>query len=158
MRRKDREVVCKEWMLSVLEECEYLQLALCREGVPYVVPMNYGIGDGYLVLHGAAEGQKIDFLKSNPRAAFSAVAGAEIIRHPHDPSSYSSKYRCVCGSGTVRFLTDIGEKREALELLMKHYNGPTSPMPDAMLQKLSVMRLDIEEMTGKVNGYENPDK
>ena len=159
MRRKEREVLSKEWMLDVLKEGNYLELALCGiDGQPYVLPMNYGIGEGYLVLHGANEGHKIDLLKANSKVAFNVTVGAEIIRHPAIPSNFSCKFRSVSGLGRVRFLEDVAEKKAALALLMKHYDGPTEPMPEAMLQKLCVMLLEVTEMTGKVNGYDKPAK
>ena len=157
MRRNDREVLSQEWMLDVLREGTYLELALCGGvGQPYVLQLNYGVGDGYLTLHGAKEGLKIDLIKANPRAAFNVTVGAEIIRHPDTPSKFSCKYRSVSGHGRIRFVEDLAEKKAALELLMRHYDGPTAPMPEAMLQSLCVMVLDIAQMTGKVNRYEKP--
>lgn len=159
MRRKDKEVTSREWQYNVLREGEYLTLALSgTDGQPYIVPMNYGFGDGYVIVHGALKGQKIDMIKANPLVCFNVVTGTEIIRNEEDPSEFSEKYRSVTGTGTARMLEDTAEKKTALQTLMKHYDGPTEPIPEGMLRGVSVIIIDIKELTGKVSAYENPDK
>ncbi|MDO5563280.1 MAG: pyridoxamine 5'-phosphate oxidase family protein, partial [Synergistaceae bacterium] len=70
-----------------------------------------------------------------------------------NPSNFSEKYKSVIGKGEAEFLSDIAEKRAALCVLMRHYSGPTEPMPDAVLERISVVKIKVTELTGKISGY-----
>ena len=54
-------------------------------------------------------------------------------------------------------LEDIAEKREGLKVLMRHFDGPVEPMPDAMVARTAVIKIEITEMTGKNSGYPRPE-
>jgi nitroimidazol reductase NimA-like FMN-containing flavoprotein (pyridoxamine 5'-phosphate oxidase superfamily) len=156
MRRKDKEVTSREWMLEVLREGLYAEVALCGPEGPYVVPVNYGFDGRRFIFHGAPEGLKFNLVRADQRVCFNVVAGAELIRDEKDPSEYSMKYRSVTGRGRARFVEDLGEKKAALQAIMKHYSGPLEPMPDELLRRTAVVTVDIEELTGKVSSYPKP--
>jgi len=157
MRRKDKEVTSRDWMMEVLEKGVWLELAMSgKDGWPYVVPLNYGIGDDFIIVHGAREGKKIDLLKENDKVAFNVAIDTEIIRDENDPSEFSMKYRSVSGLGTAKLIEDIDEKREALKIIMEHYHGPKEPMTEATLKATAVIKISITELTGKINFYPKP--
>ena len=140
-------------MEQVLSNGEWVSLAISDvNGEPYVVPMNYGYSDGCLYLHGAVEGTKFSILKRNPKVCFCVVTDTELVRN-ENPSNFSEKYKSVIGKGKAEFLSDTEEKRKALGIFMRHYNGPTKPMPDAMLERVSVVKIKVTELTGKISGY-----
>lgn len=66
MRRKDREIKNFDEIISVLEKCKVLHLAMISDGKPYSVPVNFGYivreEDGQkklaVYIHGAGEGKK----------------------------------------------------------------------------------------------------
>ena len=157
MRRKDKEVTSREWMMEVLDKGLWIELAMAdKEGRPYVVPLNYGFKDNFMIVHGAKEGKKIDVMKENNMVAFNVTIDAEIVRNEEDPSEFSMKYRSVSGLGTAKFIEDIEEKREALKILMEHYRGPKEPMTEGMLKATAVIKISITELTGKINYYPKP--
>ena len=158
MRRIDREVVSREWMTEVLEKGEWMELALAgKDGWPYIVPLNYGFGDDFIVIHCAKECKKIDLLKENNKVAFNVATGAEIVRNEEDPAKFSMKYKSVSGRGIAEFIEDAKEKREALEIMMGHYRGPKGPITEEKLGVTAVIKIRITEMTGKVNRYPKPE-
>jgi nitroimidazol reductase NimA-like FMN-containing flavoprotein (pyridoxamine 5'-phosphate oxidase superfamily) len=158
MRRKDREVTSPEWMMKVLDEGEWMELAFTgKDGWPYIVPLNYGFGDDFIIIHCAKEGKKIDLMKENNKVAFNVAVDAEIVRNEEDPAKFSMKYRSVSGLGTASFIEDIEEKREALKILMDHYRGPKEPMTEGMLKATAVIKIQITELTGKNNFYPKPE-
>ena len=111
MRRKDKEVTSREWMMEVLDKGLWIELAMAdKEGRPYVVPLNYGFKDNFMIVHGAKEGKKIDVMKENNMVAFNVTIDAEIVRNEEDPSEFSMKYRSVSGLGTAKFIEDIEEE------------------------------------------------
>ena len=158
MRRNDREVASHEWMLEVLDRGEWLELALVgKDGWPYIVPLNYGFGNDFIIIHCAKEGKKIDLLKENNKVAFNVAVDAEIVRNEEDPSKFSMKYKSVSGRGIAEFIEGNKEKREALEIMMEHYRGPKGPITEGILGVTAVVKIRITEMTGKVNRYPKPE-
>lgn len=158
MRRKDKEVTSRDWMAEVMDRGVWMELAMAdKEGRPYIVPLNYGFKDDFIIVHGAKEGKKIDTIRENNMVAFNITIDAEVVRNEEDPSEFSMKYRSVSGLGTASFIEDIEEKREALKILMEHYRGPKEPMTEGMLKATSVIKIQINEMTGKNNFYPKPE-
>lgn len=158
MRKKDKEVTSQTWMEGVLNETQWLELGLSGiDGWPYIAPMNFAYKDGYLILHGAKQGKKAEMLHENSKVCFQAITGTEVIRNEENPSAFSMKYRSVTGFGIAKVLEEEEEKREAMKELMRRYNGPLEPIPDTMLEKTLVVKVEITEMTGKISGYQKPE-
>ncbi len=143
--------------MEVLEKGIWMELAMSgKDGWPYVVPLNYGFGKDFIIVHGAREGKKIDLLRENDKVAFNVAIDTEVIRDENDPSEFSMKYRSVSGLGTAKFIEDAEEKREALKIIMEHYHGPKEPITEGMLKATAVIKISITEITGKINFYPKP--
>ena len=145
MRRSEKEITGRAQLEDVLRRGRICRLAMCADGEPYVVPLNYGYGDGVLVFHCALEGRKIDMLRANPRACFEVTADAALVR---TQKSWSMDYDCVIGWGEVEFVEDDAAKRAALDVLVRHYAEPWD-YPADTVARTCVLRLPIETMTGK---------
>lgn len=158
MRRKEKEVTSREWMMEILEKGVWMDFAMAgKDGWPYIVPLNYGFSEDFIIIHGAREGKKIDLLRENNKVAFNLAIDTEVIRNEGDPSEFSMKYKSVSGQGVASFIEDLDEKKEALKILMHHYDGPTEPMPEGMLRATAVIKIQITELTGKNNFYPKPE-
>ncbi len=156
MRRNDREITDIGWMREVLAAGEFGVLALCRDGVPYAVPLNYGYTPegapgGTLWFHGAPEGRKMEWLRANPRASFSVVAGAGLLAAP-EKLHWSFRYRSVIASGEVREEKDRDAKIVALHVILRHYGEERHcDFPEALLGRTAILALAVTEITGKRN-------
>ena len=155
MRRQDREITDFNRINSILEKSLVCRLALCRDDVPYVVPMNYGyeFSGNKLILyfHSADEGKKIDLLNSNPKAAFEMDIIYELIE-AEIACKYSMIYESVMGVGDVVFCKYSEEKRKALTLIMAHYvPGKTFHFADEQFQNLCLFKLIVSSYTAKSN-------
>lgn len=158
MRRKDKEVTSRAWMENVLQKAQWLELGLAdSDGQPYVVPLNFAYLDGRLIFHSAKQGRKAEMLAMNPKVCFQAVVDTELIRDEVNPAEFSMRYRSVTGFGVAKELRDTAEKQSVMEALMRHYDGPTEPMPDAALERTLVAEIEITGMTGKISGYPKPE-
>lgn len=158
MRRKDKEVTSMAWIEEVLGRAGWLELGLAgADGWPYVVPLNFGYEKGAIILHGARLGKKAELLAENPRVCFQVAVDMEVVRNEENPANFSMKYKSVTGFGVARVVDGIEEKREALKTIMRHYDGPLGPMPDAMVENTLVVRIEISQMSGKVSGYPRPE-
>ena len=152
MRRQDREI--KEWdeMRQVLEEAEVCRIGLSEDDTPYVVPVHFGYDDRCLYFHSAPEGKKIDILKRNDRICFEIDLAVELVRGK-TPCEWDAKYRSLIGFGRAFLVTDPPEKRKALDAIVAHYHAAPHNYSDEELGKVVVVRIEIEEMTGKKSGY-----
>lgn len=150
MRRSDRAITDPQELESVLREGAVCRMGLCDEGKPYVVPMNYGYRDGSVFLHSAAEGRKIDILRSNPSVCLEFEKDVELV--PAEAAcSFSMKYRSVIASGKAVFLEGTEEKSFGLNAIMLQYTGREFVFPPQALEKIVVLRVDLEECSGKHN-------
>jgi len=152
MRRKDKEVVDQEFMNSVISRSPVCRIGLCEDGITYIVPMCFGYDDGYLYLHSAQEGRKIDILKKNPEVSFEFDIDCE-LKSGDKPCSFSMKYRSVMGTGQASFVEDADAKHTALGIIMRHYSQGAYTFPEASLGNIAVIKIAIREMTGKKSGY-----
>lgn len=161
MRRKDREVTSEAWIRKVLEEAEILHLALIDPaGKPYSVPVHYGLSDNCLYIHGAMQGRTAETMRAHPDVAFHVVVGYELVPSPVKAGYKWGIYRSVMGEGRVRVVTDLDEKRRAIDLLHAHYGDVREnySVADAKLEKVvNVLAVEITSLTGKTKGYPNPD-
>jgi uncharacterized protein len=157
MRRKDREIQDSGEIETILKEAPFGTLAFADGGEPYLAAMNYGLlryGSGRLRLyfHSATEGLKLEVLKKNPLVCFQAVSGAR-IETAAEACGWTCRYRSVVARGKLNLVVDPDEKRRGLDALMLQYGwkGETR-YPDAMLDRIEVLRLDVESITGKESG------
>ncbi len=152
MRRKEKEIQSQEEMVAILEEAPVCRLGLCKDHVPYVVPMNFGYRDGCLYVHCARQGRKMDMLRANPRVCFEVDTDLEVIR-AEQPCDWGMRFASVIGSGTASILEDPEEKKRGLDAIMEHYGSrPLQPYGESILEQTAVIRVQVEEMTGKRSG------
>lgn len=146
--------VCREILLNARNEL-YLNLRF-MDAFPYVIPLNFGekAADGKTVLyfHGAGEGIKFERLREDNRVAFSMYATEELVLK--EPACASTMlYESVCGTGRAFVVEGTEEKTEALTAIMRHYDKNKKEFEFGIkaVEKTTVIRLEVEEMTGKTN-------
>jgi nitroimidazol reductase NimA-like FMN-containing flavoprotein (pyridoxamine 5'-phosphate oxidase superfamily) len=154
MRRKDRELTDPAEIRAVLERADACHLALSDNNVPHLVTMNFGLKidkNVVLYLHSAPEGRKIDILKRNNLVCFGADIDHELlISDTGIGCGCAMNYSSVTGMGYVSFITERKEKLQALEAIMKHYTRqPSYSFQEEMLERTTILRLDVKEITGK---------
>jgi len=149
MRRKDREITDRNALQAIMREAQVCRIGLSDDGAPYIVPMNFGLGENCLYLHCATEGRMLDILRKNDRVCFETDLLREIRQGPQ-PCGWGARYESVIGFGRALFVNGPDEKRAALDRIMDHYgaHGPYA-YPDETLAKTAVIRIDIEQVTGK---------
>ncbi len=60
--------------------------------------------------------------------------------------------RSVIGYGRAFLVEDIDEKRLALDVIIEHYSGQTGEYAEKLVDRLAVIKVEIESMTGKKSG------
>ncbi|WP_017416639.1 pyridoxamine 5'-phosphate oxidase family protein [Clostridium tunisiense] len=149
MRRSEKEIKDLEVIESIMKEALECRIGLCEDNKPYIVPMNFGCKDNYLYIHSALEGKKIEILKKNSNVCFEVDVKTEVVK-ANNPCGWSMKYLSVIGFGKAYFVEDLVEKAEALNAIMEKYSGKADfKFPEAALKKVAVIKIEIEEITGK---------
>ena len=150
MRREEREIRDQAEIRAIMKEALVCRLGLSDEGTPYVVPMNFGLGENCLYLHCAREGRKLDIIRKNDRVCFEMDLLREIKQSP-TACGWGARYESVIGFGRAVLVENPHEKRVGPgpdHGTLRRARRP-SPIADETLAKTAVIRIDIESVTGK---------
>ena len=152
MRRRDKEIQDTDEILEIIRKAPVCRLGLCRDNVPYVVPLSFGYREGCLYFHCAEQGKKMEMIRASPRVCFEIDMDVEVIASGR-PCDWGMRYASVIGLGTASVLEDPEEKKKGLDAIMEHYSpGPPQPYSQSVLKRTAVVRVQVEEMTGKRSG------
>lgn len=139
-------------MESIISKANVCRLGLSVDNIPYIVPLNFGYRDSCLYFHTPKVGKKMDMIKTNNRVCFEMDIDHEVVR-AENPCDSSMKFRSVIGYGRASLLDEIEEKRRALDIIVEHYSGQVNEYKEKMVDHLSVIKVQVESMTGKKSGY-----
>ena len=152
MRRKEQEITDRAAIKSIIARSTVCRLALSEDDRPYIVPLCFGYEDNALYFHTAREGKKIGILKKNNRVCFEVDCDHELVTD-ETACKWSMKYRSVVGFGKAFVKDDPESKHKALDIVMRHYGGRSSDYSAAIMEKMLVIKVEIESMTGKYSGW-----
>ena len=152
MHKKEREITDRDVLVDILNEGQYVVIAMCRENEPYIVTLSYGYDREAhaLYFHTALEGLKLDLIEQNPR-----VCGTVIEDRGYIQGECAHAYRSLVLWGEMCVVDDVDEKRRGMEILIDHLERDPDPIKHKHLQKadayerVNILRLDIQHMTGK---------
>lgn len=146
--RDTQKQVTQDEAMEILRQGEYGVLStIDKEGYPYGLPLHYIVLNGAVYLHCALEGHILDAISSNNRVCFTVVGYSELL-----PSSFTANYESVIVFGNANVLEGV-EKVDMLQALVRKYSpeyyDKGMKVIDAFKDKCSVIRVDIEHITGK---------
>jgi len=151
MRRADKAMKGEAEMLELVRSQRLLTLAMCADGEPYLVTVDYGFDEGArtFYFHCAREGKKLDILRANP-----VVWGQVVEDLGYVDGECEHAYRSVHFRGRAEVLADEGAKRDALRLMMRQLESDVSEerwaeFEGKALDKVAVVAIRVETMTGK---------
>ena len=149
MRRANRDIKDPNAVWAIMEEARVCRIGLSDEGMPYIVPMSFGLGENCIYLHCAAEGRKLDIIRRNDRVCFEMDLFREVVLG-QSACGCSARYESVIGFGRASIVEEPAEKRAALDRIMEHYGGHGAFIyQDDILAKTTVIRIAIESLTAK---------
>ena len=152
MRQAKKEIKDKGLIVDLLNTCHVGRLGTVgKDGYPMVKPLNFAYGDGNIYFHSAREGEKIEDIKRNNRVCFEVDLPIALVKSRNLPCRAEYLYRSVIIKGRAHIVEEAGERIQGLELLMKKYQpeGGYSELPEDTVKITSIVRINIEEMTGK---------
>ncbi|MCK9363549.1 MAG: pyridoxamine 5'-phosphate oxidase family protein [Syntrophales bacterium] len=152
MRRADKEITERKLIDSIIHKSLACRIAMCDGKMPYVIPMSFGYDGKNIYLHSAKEGRKIEILKGNPLVCFEFETDCEVLPTPR-ACSFTMRYKSVIGFGNACFLEDIEERSAALRTIISQYTDKIVALSENDLEKITIIRIDIEQITGKQSGF-----
>lgn len=150
MRRHDRELDFSA-VISLLDRCRIVRIAMIDGAEPYIVPLNYGYECSNskitLYCHSAKEGRKLDVMRNAPLVGFEMDTDYQL--QTHDVAcKFSNLFSSIIGTGRVEFLA--GEaKKHGLSVLMKHLSGRDFAFTDQELSSVEMFAIHVESISGK---------
>jgi len=158
MRKAHREITDKTELEAILASTGVMRLGLCVDGVPYVVPLNFGhdAEAGRIYFHCAREGRKLDMIAANERVCFEVEGGYGLVAAA-EPCGWTARYRSVIGWGRALVCQDQAERLHGFKILMRHVSGQDfddGDFPARHAGKAAIVRIDIEHMTGKKHKWD----
>ena len=152
MHRKEKEITERSTLTEILKQGRFSSIALCRGGEPYIVTLNYGYDQdrNALYFHCAFKGLKLDFVKAN-----SKVCATVIEDLGYKMGECEHAYRSVILWGRMYVVKELQEKKHAIDVLLAHLEDNPQQVKEKSIkseetyEKVGILRLDIEEMSGK---------
>jgi len=151
MRRTDKEITDRAEIEEILERGQVCHLGLVDNGLPYIVPVNYGYLDGCLYVHSAREGRKIDIIRRNNVVSFNIYVDNGLVKSGV-ACNWGMRYRSVMGMGTAALVDGREEKEQALRIIMRHYAGPAESFEASRMNSLLIIKIQIDSLAGKKSG------
>jgi nitroimidazol reductase NimA-like FMN-containing flavoprotein (pyridoxamine 5'-phosphate oxidase superfamily) len=152
MRRKDRQITGRDEIEEIIKSSDVCRIALTDDNIPYIVTMNFGYMGGEkpcFYFHSAKEGRKIDMIRKNGYVCFELDTGHELYSGDKG-CDWGMRFSSVVGYGNISIVDDLTEKISGLDCIMAHYADTGSFIYEKnIFDRTTVIRLDIEEMTGK---------
>lgn len=152
MNKAEREVAGEAELSGLLKKGQYASIALCRNNEPYIVTLSYGYDEqnSCLYFHTATKGLKLEFIRENPD-----VCATVIEDGGYQKDQCSHQYFSVVIWGQMTLITDLAEKKHAMEVLLNHLEENPGPIrqrnikSDTAYNGVAMLKLSIRHLTGK---------
>jgi Predicted flavin-nucleotide-binding protein len=134
---------------EIIRKCTFCSVGITDlQGNPYVIPMNFAYHEGTVYLHSGPEGSKIAMLERNPNVCITFCEGHELVYQSKQIAcSYSMKSRSVMCRGKVRFIEDMDEKRQILDIFMRHYTENKCGYAEASVRNVKIWEVKVDKMS-----------
>lgn len=127
------------------------------DGMPYVIPMNFGYEDDTIYLHSAQEGKSIESLEKNPNVCITFCTEPQLTYQNEEVAcSYRMKGSSIICRGKVVFEEDFDEKVKALDITMKQYTKRKFTYSTPAVKNVKVWKVAIDQISTKVFGVPHP--
>jgi len=151
-KRVRNEIIDTNEIENILVQGNHITIALCNDGVPYIVTMSYGYDSNkkYLYFHCANKGDKLEYIKKN-----SNVIGTIIKDNGYLKTKCDHDYESLIIRGKIFIVESLEEKKHGLQILLNHLEEDPRPIfernikNDASYDKVTIVRLEIESIIGK---------
>lgn len=144
----------RDEMEDLLRAETFGYLGLTKDGMPYVVPLNYSYGDGTILFHCSPSGKKLEYIRANPQVCFSVGRQpGQVQRHAGGDPCHVDSESVIC-YGTARILDDPAERQVALNTFNHAFRPHAQEITPEEAARCAVVEIRISEMTGRRERHE----
>lgn len=150
MRLDNRQIKNFDEIVTLLDNCDTIRLALFDDSYPYIVPLSFGFevvnGKVVIYFHGAKLGKKHDLIVKNNKACVEAdiLNGYKIIEQ-----GITADYKSIIGFGEI-YTPTADEEIKGLKLIMQHCKIENYSAKDcAALHITAVYKIILNNITAK---------
>lgn len=154
MRRKDKEITDVNQMLDIIKQCKICRIAMSKDNIPYIVPLNYGYQfiDNQLefYFHSAKVGKKVDYFQANNNVCIEIDCDFDLIAG-EKACDYTSAFKSIIGFGEIEIVEDFRAKKDGLNIIMQHQTGNPKvyDFSEKQLQPVLIYKLKVNSFSGK---------
>ncbi len=124
------------------------------EGLPYVLPFNFGFKNNTIYIHTSREGKKADIFDKKPYVCLTFSTDYELFhRHEHVACSYGWRYRSVIGYGKIIPIEDFEDKKEVMNIIMKKYTDKEFDYNPPSINNVAIFKIELDKIEGRESGY-----
>lgn len=153
MRKLNKKITDIAVIIDILDSCHTGRLGTVgADGWPMVKPLNFVYHDGRIYFHCAMEGEKLDDIRRDNRVCFEVDLPIAYVKGTREnPCRAEYLYRSLIARGRAAIVTERRERLLALDLLMGKYQPEEEfgPYPEEKLALTCIVRIDIEDLSGK---------
>ncbi len=153
MRKLNKKITDPAIIIDLLNTCHIGRLGTVgSDGRPMVKPLNFAYHEGRIYFHCAREGEKLDDIRRDNRVCFEVDLPLAYVKGTtENPCRAEYLYRSVIARGRAIIVEDRVERLLGLDCLMAKYQPEAGhrPYPEDKLALTCIVRIDIEEMSGK---------
>jgi nitroimidazol reductase NimA-like FMN-containing flavoprotein (pyridoxamine 5'-phosphate oxidase superfamily) len=136
-------------MESILRQETMGYLGLSVDGMPYVVPLNYGYVEGKILFHCALTGKKLEYMRTNPQVCFTVGRQfGKVVRHPRGAVCHADHDSVIC-YGVARIVENLEERRKILETFNRCLQPDAAEITSEAASRCYAVEIEIAEMTGR---------
>jgi nitroimidazol reductase NimA-like FMN-containing flavoprotein (pyridoxamine 5'-phosphate oxidase superfamily) len=149
----DRAISDPAALDDVMRRGKFATIAMCQEGEPYVVTLSYGYDTRRraMYFHMATTGRKLEAIAQDARVCATVIIDGEYVK-----GECRHRYESIVLTGRMAVVDDPEEARHGIRTLITHLEDDPDDVWERQAldreetwRRLSVARLDIDEMTGK---------
>ena len=152
LRRSEKALDDPREIGQILASVRIMTVACCLENAPYLFTVDFAWDQQAreLWFHCATEGRKMKILQANPQVCVTVIEDRGYLDGECDHA-----FRSLILEGKAHVITDLSEKRRALELLAcKHERQPETVLArfvgnDEAVRKVGMVRISVESVSGK---------
>ncbi|SDB27615.1 pyridoxamine 5'-phosphate oxidase family protein [Eubacterium oxidoreducens] len=152
MTRRELEITDLNEIATILSKCKVLHLGLVDDGIPYIVPMNFGYtfeeGKLELYLHSAVKGYKLDVIEKNPVCCFEMECDV-VPFEGKVACQYGMSYYSLMGRGKAKIVNDSQEKIAMMSTFMKSQTGMDFEFNEKLVSIVTMIKIEVSEYTAK---------
>jgi uncharacterized protein len=153
MRKLKKKITDAAVIIDILNSCHTGRLGTVgADGWPMVKPLNFVYHEGRIYFHCAFEGEKLDHIRRDNRVCFEVDLPLAYVKGTREnPCRAEYLYRSVIVRGRAEIVEERAERLLALDSLMLKYQpeGGYGPYPEEKLALTCIVRIDIEDISGK---------